>query len=227
MCCCLFAKHACVCLGFQQVLANPTTIIFFQKSMWLVKSVNDSVTSFFTTIMTSGGTDSDRLYKFESLFNDAIQIFNEVRESDETARGDWINQTNIKTDLEQMVDLLIEEDMSSQRASKDGSSKQGEMGVCMEYLVQNHVIDALCGVAIIDNPKGSTELITCQLTRLFGKVSSSLLTIKPVHNSVSVLIQKFMQSFGQLRDWKLKNIICSFMEVCNHGHHSNLSIFTF
>lgn len=181
--------------------------------MWLVNSVSSSVTSFFTNYITGERTETDRLYRFENLYNDTLQIISEVQQYNENNRKDWITQTNVKQDLEQMVDLLIEEEKSIQKEGR-GEAQGGEvLGLCVEFLINKRVIDTLCGIALSDNPEGAAELIICHLAKVFGSLSTNLLSINTIYMSVSALIEKYVQSFSQISDPKLKSAVTSLSEV--------------
>lgn len=112
-----------------------------------------------------------------------------------------------------MVDLLVEEEASAKKESRESSDDNEVPGLCMDYVIKQHVIDTLCGIAMVDNPKGSTELITTQLTRMFRDVHFPLLSSNTTHITISALIQKFMQMYSQTISSGLEAAIIQFIEV--------------
>lgn len=73
--------------------------------MWkFYEAVNNTVSSFLTTIVTNESPETIRLDQFKRMLDDALQIINEMRECNEDQRGDWIQNTNVKQDLNQIVD---------------------------------------------------------------------------------------------------------------------------
>ena len=84
----------------------------------------------------------------------------------------------------------------------------------MNYLIQNHVIDTLCGVAMIDNPRGSTALVVSMLTKLFKEVKYPLLSSEAMYVSISGLVQKLMKIYqGSSVTPDLESVIIDFVEV--------------
>lgn len=186
--------------------------------MWkLYEAVNSTVSSFLTGMVTNESPEAIRLDHFKRLFDDSLQIINEMRECSETQRGDWIRTTNVEQDLKQMVDLLVEEETASKKETRESSDDSEVPGLCMDYVVKQHVIDTLCGIAMVDNPKGSTVLITTQLTRMFREVRYPLLSSNTTHITISALIQKFMQLYSQSISPELETAIIQFIEVLLPG----------
>lgn len=112
-----------------------------------------------------------------------------------------------------MVDLLMEEEASAKKESRESGDDNEVPGLCMDYVIKQHVIDTLCGIAMVDNPKGSTELITSQLTRMFREIRYPLLSSNTTHITISALIQKFMQMYSQTISPELEVAIIQFIEV--------------
>ena len=183
--------------------------------MWkFYEAVNNTVSSFLTTIVTNESPETIRLDQFKRMLDDALQIINEMRECNEDQRGDWIQNTNVKQDLNQIVDLLMEEEANLKKDKRESSAEGDDIGLCMDYVIKQHVIDTLCGIAMGDDPKGSTELITSQLTRLFKEIKYPLLSSNTTHITISALIQKFMQMYAQNISPQLESTIIQFIEVC-------------
>ena len=187
--------------------------------MWkLYEAVNNTVSSLLTNIVSSEDQESIRVTRFKNLYEDAIQIIGEMRECPENERGDWIHITNVQKDLNQMVDILLEEENQLKTEKHEGASSSDDRGVCMDILVKQHIIDSLCGVAMVDDPPGSTEMITLQLTRLFREVKYPLLSTETTHITISVLVQKLMQLYqGKNVPLSLETAIIQFVEVFCSG----------
>ncbi|KAK8822942.1 hypothetical protein WA556_001833 [Blastocystis sp. ATCC 50177/Nand II] len=186
--------------------------------MWLFGSaVNDTLSSFISNILPSGIVGDNQLASFTEMYDDAIHTINEMRERSDADQHEWIEKTTVKQDLVQMVDVLVKEENALGKKKADSREEKEEKGSCMNYLIQNHVIDTLCGVAMIDNPRGSTALVVSMLTKLFKEVKYPLLSSEAMYVSISGLVQKLMkiyQGSGVTPD--LESAIIDFVEVlCN------------
>lgn len=183
--------------------------------MWLFGSaVNDTLSSFISNILPSGIVGDNQLASFTEMYDDAIHTINEMRERSDADQHEWIEKTTVKQDLVQMVDVLVKEENALGKKKADSREEKEEKGSCMNYLIQNHVIDTLCGVAMIDNPRGSTALVVSMLTKLFKEVKYPLLSSEAMYVSISGLVQKLMkiyQGSGVTPD--LESAIIDFVEV--------------
>lgn len=191
-------------------------ILFFTAGvMWLFgSSVNDTLTSFISNILPAGIVGDNQLASFTAMYDDAIQIINEMREHTEAEQRNWIDRTSVKQDLMQMVDILVSEESALKRKEKKSSEAREEKGACMNYLLQNHIVDTLCGIAMIDDPKGSTALVLSMLTKLFKNVQYPLLASESMYVSISGLVQKLMQMYqGKDVTPELESSIIRFVEV--------------
>ena len=83
----------------------------------------------------------------------------------------------VKQDLVQMVDVLVKEENALGKKKADSREEKEEKGSCMNYLIQNHVIDTLCGVAMIDNPPGLHRVgrLHAHETLQGGEISAAVL----------------------------------------------------
>lgn len=171
----------------------------------------NSVTSFFSTLVPSESSEQVRLDRFKRMYDDVIHIVNEMREHGEVTGQDWIRSSNILQDLNQMIDILVEEEKELKQEVDINGTKAD---LCMDYLLKQQIIDALCGIAMVDDPTGSTEIITQHLTRLFREVQYPLLSSGTVHISVSALVQKLIQIYqGDSVSSSLEFSIVKFIEV--------------
>lgn len=183
--------------------------------MWLFgNSVNDTLSSFISNILPSGIVGDNQLTSFTEMYDDAIHTINEMRERSDEDQKEWIEKTTVKQDLVQMVDVLVKEESTLKKKKTDFPEEKEEKGSCMNYLIQNHVIDTLCGVAMIDNPRGSTALVVSMLTKLFKEVKYPLLSSEAMYVSISGLVQKLMKIYqGTNVSSELGTAIIDFVEV--------------
>ena len=183
--------------------------------MWLFgNSVNDTLSSFISNILPSGIVGDNQLTSFTEMYDDAIHTINEMRERSDADQKEWIEKTTVKQDLVQMVDVLVKEESTLKKKKTDFPEEKEEKGSCMNYLIQNHVIDTLCGVAMIDNPRGSTALVVSMLTKLFKEVKYPLLSSEAMYVSISGLVQKLMKIYqGTNVSSELGTAIIDFVEV--------------
>ena len=183
--------------------------------MWLFgNSVNDTLSSFISNILPSGIVGDNQLTSFTEMYDDAIHTINEMRERSDEDQKEWIEKTTVKQDLVQMVDVLVKEESTLKKKKTDFPEEKEEKGSCMNYLIQNHVIDTLCGVAMIDNPRGSTALVVSMLTKLFKEVKYPLLSSVAMYVSISGLVQKLMKIYqGTNVSSELGTAIIDFVEV--------------
>lgn len=82
--------------------------------MWkLYEAVNSTVSSFLTGMVTNESPEAIRLDHFKRLFDDSLQIINEMRECSETQRGDLDSHNQCET-----------------RFATDGGSPRRGRGLC-------------------------------------------------------------------------------------------------
>lgn len=180
---------------------------------FLQDAVN-GVSSFFNGIVANESPDVQRLDQYKNLYEDVTQIIEEMQKLGEADREDWIGRTNISQDLNQMVDLLVEEEKESKATSRESYDASEHRGLCLDYLLKQHIVDTFCGIAIANNPKGCTELFTAHVTRLLKEVKYPLATSEAIQITISALMQKLIQMYqGSSISLSLERVIILFIEV--------------
>lgn len=183
--------------------------------MWSIGNpIVNTVTSLFSMLAPSRSIQQERLDRYKWMYDDVIHIVNEMREHGEETKQDWISSTNILQDLNQMVDILVEEEKDLQQKGKNDNETNDKSPLCRDYLLNYQIVDGLCGIAMVDDPKGSTEIIVQHLTRLFREVQFPLLSNGTIDVSVSALFQKLIQFYqGDSVSSSLESSIVRLVEV--------------
>ncbi|XP_078668030.1 FHF complex subunit HOOK interacting protein 2A-like isoform X7 [Branchiostoma floridae x Branchiostoma belcheri] len=89
-----------------------------------------------------------------------------------------VDQTNIPSHLEQMLEILIQEE-----------EERGEAGPCMEYLMQHKLLETLHTLGRADCPPGMKQEVLVFFTKLLGKIQQPILPHVNVHRPVHRLIR--------------------------------------
>lgn len=182
-------------------------IRFFQDAV-------SGVSSFLNGIVTNESPDVQRLDRYKKLYEDVTQIIAEMQEKGEEEREDWIGRTNISQDLNQMIDILVEEEKDLKKSSRDSYDNSEQRGLCLDYLLKQHLVDTFCGIAIADNPKGCMELFTAHITRLLKEVKYPLSTTEAIQITISALMQKLVQMYqSSFISSSMERVIILFIEV--------------
>lgn len=75
------------------------------------------------------------------------------------------------------------------RILKEEDEKNREMktvGECLEYLLQNKIIETLCAYGMIDKPKGFLKIVLEILSEMISSIrSASLLSNSAVHPGIT------------------------------------------
>ncbi|ORX73863.1 hypothetical protein DL89DRAFT_289563 [Linderina pennispora] len=87
-----------------------------------------------------------------------------------------------------MVDLLVQEDI--RQADADDSTT----GACMEYLLDNDVLDDLVKLAEADVPVGVRGVVISNLSTFINLTDDKLLVQKAVHNPILALLRAYLQT---------------------------------
>ena len=173
-----------------------------------------SVTSFISNLVPFETSQNDRFERFKKMYEEVVHVINDLREHEEQKNRDWITTTSVVQDLNQMVDLLIEEEkeFEEKKGEEDEMNKQTKL--CLDYLLKHQIVDTFCGIAMIDEPVGSTELILQFLTRLFREIQFPIFSSETIHISISALVQKLIQIYqsNEIQS-SLKYSIIEFVEV--------------
>ncbi|KAJ1954211.1 hypothetical protein EC988_002555, partial [Linderina pennispora] len=99
-----------------------------------------------------------------------------------------VAQTPLPTQLGVMVDLLVQEDI--RQADADDSTT----GACMEYLLDNDVLDDLVKLAEADVPVGVRGVVISNLSTFINLTDDKLLVQKAVHNPILALLRAYLQT---------------------------------
>lgn len=190
---------------------------FFFVVMFNIRFFQDAVngvSSFLNGIVTNESPDVQRLDRYKKLYEDVTQIIAEMQEKGEEEREDWIGRTNISQDLNQMIDILVEEEKDLKKSSRDSYDNSEQRGLCLDYLLKQHLVDTFCGIAIADNPKGCMELFTTHITRLLKEVKYPLSTTEAIQITISALMQKLVQMYqSTFVSSSMERVIILFIEV--------------
>lgn len=203
---CFYTMEGCL---LQQFFSS---VVMF-NIRFLQDAVN-GVSSFLNGIVTNESPDVQRLDRYKKLYEDVTQIIAEMQEKGEEDREDWIGRTNISQDLNQMIDILVEEEKDLKKSSRDSYDNSEQRGLCLDYLLKQHLVDAFCGIAIADNPKGCMELFTTHITRLLKEVKYPLSTTEAIQITISALMQKLVQMYqSSFISSSMERVIILFIEV--------------
>uniref|UniRef100_A0AAY4ES61 FHF complex subunit HOOK-interacting protein C-terminal domain-containing protein n=1 Tax=Denticeps clupeoides TaxID=299321 RepID=A0AAY4ES61_9TELE len=91
-----------------------------------------------------------------------------------------VNDTNIPSHLEQMLDILTQE---------EEEHESGETGPCMEYLLHHKILETLYTLGKADCPPGMKQQVLSFYTKLLGRIHQPLLPHINVHRPVQKLIR--------------------------------------
>ncbi|XP_005992671.1 FHF complex subunit HOOK-interacting protein 2B [Latimeria chalumnae] len=141
--------------------------------------------------------------KLTALFQQAVETQEPTIDLQEAFTEHWKGITNYyietsdestpakKTDipwrLKQMLDILVYEE-------KQGSV--GEMGPCMEYLLQHKILETLGTLGKAEYPPGMKQQVLLFFTKVLGQVQHPLLQYLNVHRPVQKLIRLCGESRG-------------------------------
>ncbi len=107
-----------------------------------------------------------------------------------------VESGNIPTHLHALVQLLVEEN--------DERPAAGDTGVCMEFFIQNRLMETLCALCLIDRPTGVRKLILAAINSIVGNLRNigMLIPHMSIHQPLANLIggMTTMQLAGELVD---------------------------
>ena len=107
-----------------------------------------------------------------------------------------VESGNIPTHLHALVQLLVEEN--------DERPTAGDTGVCMEFFIQNRLMETLCALCLIDKPTGVRKLILAAVNSIIGNLRNigMLIPHMSIHQPLANLIggMTTMQLAGELVD---------------------------
>jgi hypothetical protein len=107
-----------------------------------------------------------------------------------------VESGNIPTHLHALVQLLVEEN--------DERPAAGDTGVCMEFFIQNRLMETLCALCLIDKPSGVRKLILAAINSIVGNLRNigMLIPHMSIHQPLANLIggMTTMQLAGELVD---------------------------
>lgn len=85
-------------------------------------------------------------------------------------------------------------EMSSILEQEEKESEQGNIGPCMEYIMQHKLLDTMCVLGTADTPLGMRRFMFIFVTRMLRSTQQSLIP----HVSIYSPIQKFIQLCGEV-----------------------------
>ncbi|XP_023931796.1 protein FAM160B1-like [Lingula anatina] len=92
-----------------------------------------------------------------------------------------IEQTNIQSHLDQMLETLVQEEKSSE---------SGSTGPCMEYMLQHKLLETMYTLGRSDSPPGMKQAVLVFFTKLLSWIRQPLLphinVYRPVHRLIHV-----------------------------------------
>lgn len=97
-----------------------------------------------------------------------------------------IEQTNLPAHLEQMLVILQEEEMTSER---------GMYGPCLEYLLQHKLLETLYSLGRADYPPGMKQTVLSFFTKLLSRIKQPILA----HVSVYKAVQRLVGTCGEVQ----------------------------
>ncbi len=104
-----------------------------------------------------------------------------------------VESGNIPTHLHGLVQLLVEE-----------NDERPDTGACMEFFIQNKLMETLCALCLIDKPTGVRKLILAAINSIIGNLRNIAMLIPhmSIHQPLAHLIggMTTMQLAGELVD---------------------------
>uniref|UniRef100_UPI00358EE328 FHF complex subunit HOOK interacting protein 2A isoform X2 n=1 Tax=Myxine glutinosa TaxID=7769 RepID=UPI00358EE328 len=91
-----------------------------------------------------------------------------------------VTETNIPLHLDQMLEILVEE---------EEERESGEMGPCMEYLLQHKILETMYTLSTADCPPGMKQQVLMFFTKLLGRIQQPILPHINVYRPVQKLVR--------------------------------------
>eukprot|EP00347_Sterkiella_histriomuscorum_P007531 403348561 len=143
-----------------------------------------SVEDIFQTLWTS----------FDNFYIEIISDNQKLIKEQLKKHKSLLEADSIKKNLQYIIQLLKDEDEQNRQMKT--------IGECLEYLLRNKVIEALCAYAIMDKPRGFFKIALSTLTQIINNVqSTSILSQSSVHPGVNQLLRCI---YRNIKSWKLK-----------------------
>ena len=105
-----------------------------------------------------------------------------------------LKESKIRDRLEGMVKLLREENETQRSTSQGKMSGAGPVHPCLEYLLENRVLEILCALGLADRPSGMMALVLQVLYALLKHISHPLLPHMSVHLPVCHIIRVCLEA---------------------------------
>ena len=103
-----------------------------------------------------------------------------------------LRNSNIKENLEQLVTILRDEEASDQVGSPRTSV--GAVRPCLSYMLEHHVVEILCAMALADQPRGMMALVLQVIKLMLHHVDQPLIPHVSVHRPINHLIHVCMEA---------------------------------
>jgi hypothetical protein len=120
-----------------------------------------------------------------------------------------LKNSGIKEHLEQLVTLLRDEEADDERTT---SSSVGTVRPCLSYMLEHHVVEILCAMALADQPRGMMALVLQVIKLMLHHVDQPLIPHVSVHRPINHLIHVCMEA---------KHVHNSTSTMTNGGHKAS------
>lgn len=109
-----------------------------------------------------------------------------------------LRESNIRENLEQLVTILRDEDAEyAESRSSSPKAKGSEIfrqRPCIEYMLDNHIMEILCAMGLADQPRGMMGLVLQVVKLLLQHVTHPLIPHVSVHRPINHLIHVCMEA---------------------------------
>ncbi|KAK8791998.1 hypothetical protein WA158_005375 [Blastocystis sp. Blastoise] len=195
-------------------------------SFWnIAHLITQNFNSIVTNLIDSNNNEEGALNDFKTYWTSFKDCIVELKQKENELPADWEKQTPASSYLGDMFRIMLEEESRAMAKRKTGEPPV-EAGLCLEYFLQNKVMDELSQYAIDNNPKGVTNIVIEQLTMLFKKLRYSLLSSNKVHECISKLIDYCVNLYltENIDKEFEKNIIFFIQVICDKVSENPLMI---
>ena len=104
-----------------------------------------------------------------------------------------LRNSNIKENLEQLVTILRDEEQEDTGPSSPRTSN-GAVRPCLSYMLEHHIVEILCAMALADQPRGMMALVLQVIKLMLHHVDQPLIPHESVHRPINHLIHVCMEA---------------------------------
>ena len=104
-----------------------------------------------------------------------------------------LRNSNIKENLEQLVTILRDEEQEDTGPGSPRTSN-GAVRPCLSYMLEHHLIEILCAMALADQPRGMMALVLQVIKLMLHHIHQPLIPHERVHRPINHLIHVCMEA---------------------------------